>query len=135
MKKLILVLTFMLFGVPLLIGQSTETGYVTVNWIDNCEDNCCTPLVFGACITIERVSDHEIILLNECAVESQGTYHTFEFDFPCSIESEEFMVYATVRKGCLDPQEECCFGRNEGEIATCGEFIGGEWGTEDIEVK
>jgi hypothetical protein len=108
---------------------------IQIRMYDNCQNYCCTPLVFGACITIERVSDHALILENECAVESQGTYHTFEFEFPCSSENEEFIVYATVRKGCLDPDKECCFGRNTGESGTCGDFIGGEWGTDDIWVE
>ncbi len=126
MKKLLLLLAVLLCGTISMSAQSTETGYVTVYWDDQCTNDCCSPMVYGACITIERASDHAVIIQDLCATESQGDHHTFQFDFPCSSESEEFIVYATVRKGCLDPKTECCFGRNTGQTTTCEELMNDE---------
>jgi hypothetical protein len=124
MKKLVLIFAVLFLGTFSISAQSSGTGYVQVTW--NSCDPCCVGMEYYVCITIERISDHEIIVENLCS-EVEASPYTFSFDLDCS-ENEYFKVYASVRAGCDgEPPTECCYGKNSGVTASCSDLNGGSF--------
>jgi len=127
MKKIFIILIMMMIGSSMTSAQSTETGYVTVNW--NGITPCCIPMQYYVCITVMRVSDRVVVVDNLCTLVNSGTTsHKFEFEFPCGYSNEQFQVFATVRAGCAGPPPVLCeYGKNEGVNASCADLMSGNF--------
>lgn len=117
------IIVIMFFAAVTMQGQSYETAYVHVYWTNNCE-SCCIPMGIAVCISIERVSDHQIVGSNCDEVSYGEVDYEISCEFPCNSEEEDFKVYTSVKYGC-PPNTECCEGKDPGKDATCSDLIEG----------
>jgi hypothetical protein len=123
MKKIAFVFLLIAFISTKLLSQTIEMAYINVHWnADSCQ-SCCLSMEYVVCISIERMSDHALVA--ECCDEVGLGVNEYEFacEFPCNeYQTDEFMVYASVRKGC-PPNTWCCNGKDPGETVKCNDLI------------